>query len=398
MKSSTENLIRDVHDEVIRWRRHIHANPDLSFQEKPTADFIARELANLPALTISRPLENSVVAVLQGEKPGPMWALRADIDALPLQEESGEAFSSTKPGVMHACGHDAHTAMLMGAAKVLCHLRSQLCGSIKFIFQPAEEVPPGGARELVEKGVVDDVEKIFGLHVFPTSPTGNITLKEGVYVASSDNFDITIFGRGGHGSMPQFCIDPVVIGAEVVTTLQNVVARNLDPINAPVLTIATFQAGDSYNVIPDSARLAGTVRTHNQQVREQVPQLVQRIVEGVVSAHGARCEIRWQQGYAVGNNHADTNAIAKAAIAAHFEEGTLQLADRALFGSEDFSSYQEKVPGTFLFIGCGNEEKGAVWNVHNPHFRIDEAALAVGVKTHVALVSPLFEEICPLPS
>ncbi|MHA0870142.1 amidohydrolase [Enterobacter cloacae] len=393
MKSSTENLIRDVHDEVIRWRRHIHANPDLSFQEKPAADFIARELANLPELTISRPLENSVVAVLQGEKPGPMWALRADIDALPLQEESGEAFSSTKPGVMHACGHDAHTAMLMGAAKVLCHLRSQLCGSIKFIFQPAEEVPPGGARELVEKGVVDDVEKIFGLHVFPTSPTGNITLKEGVYVASSDNFDITIFGRGGHGSMPQFCIDPVVIGAEVVTALQNVVARNLDPINAPVLTIATFQAGDSYNVIPDSARLAGTVRTHNQQVREQVPQLVQRIVEGVVSAHGARCEIRWQQGYAVGNNHADTNAIAKAAIAAHFEEGTLQLADRALFGSEDFSSYQEKVPGTFLFIGCGNEEKGAVWNVHNPHFRIDEAALAVGVKTHVALVSPLFEEI-----
>ncbi|MCM7453755.1 MULTISPECIES: amidohydrolase [Enterobacter cloacae complex] len=393
MKSSTENLIRDVHDEVIRWRRHIHANPDLSFQEKPTADFIARELANLPELTISRPLENSVVAVLQGEKPGPMWALRADIDALPLQEESGEAFSSTKPGVMHACGHDAHTAMLMGAAKLLCHLRSQLCGSIKFIFQPAEEVPPGGARELVEKGVVDDVEKIFGLHVFPTSPTGNITLKEGVYVASSDNFDITIFGRGGHGSMPQFCIDPVVIGAEVVTALQNVVARNLDPINAPVLTIATFQAGDSYNVIPDSARLAGTVRTHNQQVREQVPQLVQRIVEGVVSAHGARCEIRWQQGYAVGNNHADTNAIAKAAFAAHFEEGTLQLADRALFGSEDFSSYQEKVPGTFLFIGCGNEEKGAVWNVHNPHFRIDEAALAVGVKTHVALVSPLFEEI-----
>lgn len=393
MKSSTENLIRDVHDEVIRWRRHIHANPDLPLQEKPTADFIARELANLPELTISRPLENSVVAVLQGEKPGPMWALRADIDALPLQEESGEAFSSTKPGVMHACGHDAHTAMLMGAAKVLCHLRSQLCGSIKFIFQPAEEVPPGGARELVEKGVVDDVEKIFGLHVFPTSPTGNITLKEGVYVASSDNFDITIFGRGGHGSMPQFCIDPVVIGAEVVTALQNVVARNLDPINAPVLTIATFQAGDSYNVIPDSARLAGTVRTHNQQVREQVPQLVQRIVEGVVSAHGARCEIRWQQGYAVGNNHADTNAIAKAAIAAHFEEGTLQLADRALFGSEDFSSYQEKVPGTFLFIGCGNEEKGAVWNVHNPHFRIDEAALAVGVKTHVALVSPLFEEI-----
>lgn len=393
MKSTLENLIHDVNDDVIRWRRHIHANPDLSFQEKPTADYIARELATLRELELSRPVENSVIAVLRGDRPGPMWALRADIDALPLQEESGEAFSSTKPGVMHACGHDAHTAMLMGAAKVLCHLRSQLRGSIKFIFQPAEEVPPGGARELVEKGVVDDVEKIFGLHVFPTSPTGKITLKEGVYVASSDNFDITIFGQGGHGSMPQFCIDPVTIGAEVVTALQNVVARNLDPINAPVLTIATFQAGDSYNVIPDSARLAGTVRTHNQQVREQVPRLMQRIVDGVVSAHGARSEIRWQQGYAVGNNHADTNAIAKAVIAEHFGEGTLQLADRALFGSEDFSSYQEKIPGTFLFIGCGNEEKGAVWNVHNPHFRIDEAALAVGVKAHIALVSPLFEAL-----
>lgn len=393
MKSTIENLIRDVNEDVIRWRRHIHAHPDLSFQEKPTADFIARELSTLPELELSRPVENSVIAVLRGDKPGPMWALRADIDALPLHEESGETFSSTRPGVMHACGHDAHTAMLMGAAKVLCHLRSQLHGSIKFIFQPAEEVPPGGARELVEKGVVDDVEKIFGLHVFPTSPTGNITLKEGVYVASSDNFDITIFGQGGHGSMPQCCIDPVVIGAGVVTALQNVVARNLDPINAPVLTIATFQAGDSYNVIPDSARLAGTVRTHNQQVREQVPQLMQRIVEGVVSAHGARCEIRWQQGYAVGNNHADTNAIAKAAITEHFGDDTLLLADRALFGSEDFSSYQEKVPGTFLFIGCGNEEKGAVWNVHNPHFRIDEAALAVGVKAHIALVSSLFEAI-----
>jgi amidohydrolase len=393
MKSTIENLIRDVNEDVIRWRRHIHANPDLSFQEKPTADYIARELVALPELELSRPVENCVIAVLHGDKPGPMWALRADIDALPLQEESGETFSSTRPGVMHACGHDAHTAMLMGAAKVLCHLRSQLHGSIKFIFQPAEEVPPGGARELVEKGVVDDVEKIFGLHVFPTSPTGKITLKEGVYVASSDNFDITIYGQGGHGSMPQFCIDPVVIGAEVVTALQSVVARNLDPINAPVLTIATFQAGDSYNVIPDSARLAGTVRTHNQQVREQVPQLMQRIVDGVVSAHGARAEIRWQQGYAVGNNHADTNAIARAAIAEHFGGDTLQLADRALFGSEDFSSYQEKIPGSFLFIGCGNQEKGAVWNVHNPHFRIDEAALAVGVKAHIALVSSRFEDI-----
>lgn len=392
MHAATENLIHDATADVIRWRRHIHAHPDLSFQEKPTADYIAGELSAFAGLEISRPLENSVIAVLQGAHPGPRWALRADIDALPLQEESGEPFSSQKPGVMHACGHDAHAAMLMGAAKILCQLRDRLHGSIKFIFQPAEEVPPGGARELVELGVVDDVEKIFGLHVFPTVPVGQITLKEGVYVASSDNFDIIIHGQGGHGSMPQLCVDPVVIGAEIVTALQTIVARKIDPIHAPVLTIATFQAGDSYNVIPNSARLAGTMRTHNQQVRGQVPQLMARIIENIAQAHDARCEIRWQQGYAVGHNHDETNAIARAAIDRHFPQGTLQLVDRPLFGSEDFSSYQEKVPGTFLFIGCGNPEKGAVWNVHNPHFCIDEEALGVGVKTHLALVSQLFGE------
>lgn len=392
MHHATEQLISAAAEEALRWRRHIHAHPDLSFNEKPTADYIARELALFSGLEISRPLENSVIAILRGAHPGPMWALRADIDALPLQEESGEAFCSTKPGVMHACGHDAHTAMLMGAAKVLCQLREQLHGSIKFIFQPAEEVPPGGARELVELGVVDDVEHIFGLHVFPTSPVGVITLKEGVYVASSDNFDITIRGKGGHGSMPQHCIDPVTIGAEVVGALQQIVARHIDPGNAPVLTIATFQAGDSYNVIPDSARLAGTLRTHNQQVREAVPPLMARIIDGITAAHGASYEIKWQQGYAVGNNHDATNHIAREAIARHFPAGTLQLQDKALFGSEDFSSYQEKIPGTFLFIGCGNAQKGATWNVHNPHFRIDEDALAVGIKTHIALVSELLNE------
>ncbi|MNB97558.1 N-acyl-L-amino acid amidohydrolase [compost metagenome] len=393
MNHSTRALIEDVNADVLLWRRHIHANPDLSFQEKPTADYIAAALATFPGLELSRPRDNSVIAVLRGDKPGPVWALRADTDALPLQEESGEPFSSTKPGVMHACGHDAHTAMLMGAAKVLCQLRAQLCGSIKFIFQPAEEVPPGGARDLVELGVIDDVEHIFGLHVFPTVPTGKMSLKEGIFSASSDNFDITIYGKGGHGSMPQVCIDPVVTGAQVVSALQHVVARNVDPGLAPVLTITTFQAGESYNVIPDSARLAGTLRTHDAQVREQVPQLMQRIVDGVVAAHGARSEIVWKKGYVAGNNHPTTNAIAREMIARHFDADTLQIEDRALFGSEDFSSYQEKVPGTFIFIGCGNPEKGAVWNVHNPHFRIDEAVLALGVKAHLALVSPLIDEI-----
>lgn len=392
MHSDTLARIDAVTADLLRWRRHIHANPDLSFHEKPTADYIAAELSAFGPLDISRPMENSVVALLRGAAPGPTWALRADIDALPLQEESGETFASLKPGVMHACGHDAHAAMLMGAAKVLCQLRDRLRGSIKFIFQPAEEVPPGGARDLVERGVVDDVENIFGLHVFPGQSVGNITLKEGVYVASSDNVDITVIGQGGHGSMPQVCVDPIVVGAQIVSALQTIVARNLDPLHAPVLTIATFQAGDSYNVIPDSARLAGTLRTHNQQVREQVPLLVERICQGIASANNARCEIQWQKGYTVGVNHDRTNDLAREAIARHFPDGTLQFANAALFGSEDFSSYQERVPGTFLFIGCGNKETGATWNLHNPHFRIDEAVLPMGVKTHLALVSSLLSD------
>lgn len=389
MNHVTELLISAAAEDALYWRRHIHAHPDLSFNEKPTADYIASELAPFVGLEISRPLENSVVAILRGTYPGPVWSLRADIDALPLQEESGELFSSKKSGVMHACGHDAHTAMLMGAAKVLSQLQKHLHGSIKFIFQPAEEIPPGGARELVNLGVLDDVEYIFGLHVLPTMPTGTITLKEGVYVASSDNFDITIRGKGGHGSMPHHCIDPVTIGAEIVCSLQQIVSRNIDPGCSPVLTIATFQAGDSYNVIPDSARLAGTLRTHSQLVREAVPTMMANIINGISTAYGARCDIQWQRGYSVGNNHDVTNQIAREAISRYFPEGTLELQSRALFSSEDFSSYQEKIPGTFLFIGCGNQQKGVTWNVHNPHFRIDEDVLAIGIKTHIALVSQL---------
>jgi amidohydrolase len=383
-------LTEEVAHDVSRWRQHIHANPDLSFQEQATADYIAAQLAGFGALELRRLTPNSVVAELKGKYPGPVWALRADIDALPIQEESGESFSSCKPGVMHACGHDAHAAMLMGAAKVLCHFQEKLKGSVRFIFQHAEEVPPGGAQELVNLGVLQDVEYIFGLHVMPDKPTQTLSLKEGVFSASSDNFDITITGKGGHGSMPHLCVDPIVIGAEIVSALQQIVARKLDPLHAPVLTIATFQSGESYNVIPNSAHLAGTLRTHNQQVREQVPHLMQQVIAGIVAAHGASFEIQWQPGYTVGNNHASACEIARKVINDNFPPQTLHAVTTPLFGSEDFSSYQQHVPGCFIFVGCRNPDKGAVWNVHNPHFLLDEDALKVGVKTHLSLISQLF--------
>ncbi|GDX04225.1 amidohydrolase [Buttiauxella sp. A111] len=389
MTFNIDILADEVARDVSRWRQHIHAHPDLSFQEQATADFIAAELASFGPLEIRRLTPNSVVAELRGGHPGPVWALRADIDALPIQEESGESFTSCKPGVMHACGHDAHAAMLMGAAKVLCHYQDRLKGSVRFIFQHAEEVPPGGAQELVSLGVLQDVEYIFGLHVMPDKPTQTLSLKEGVFSASSDNFDIVITGKGGHGSMPHLCVDPIVIGAEIVNALQQIVARKLDPLHAPVLTIATFQSGESYNVIPNSARLAGTLRTHNQQVRERVPELMEQVIAGIVAAHGASFEIQWQSGYAVGNNHPSACEIARNVIHLNFPPQTLQTVTTPLFGSEDFSSYQQHVPGCFIFVGCRNPDIGAVWNVHNPHFLLDEDALKVGVKTHLSLISPL---------
>ncbi|MFZ3387774.1 amidohydrolase [Buttiauxella gaviniae] len=390
MTFNIDILTDEVAHDVSRWRQHIHANPDLSFQEQATADYIAAELASFGPLELRRLTPNSVVAELKGKLPGPVWALRADIDALPIQEESGEAFSSCKPGVMHACGHDAHAAMLMGAAKVLCHFQDKLKGSVRFIFQHAEEVPPGGAQELVNLGVLQDVEYIFGLHVMPDKPTQTLSLKEGVFSASSDNFDIVITGKGGHGSMPHLCIDPIVIGAEIVSALQQIVARKLDPLHAPVLTIATFQSGESYNVIPNRAHLAGTLRTHNQKVREQVPQLMQQVISGIVAAHGASFDIQWQAGYAVGNNHASACEIARKVIEENFPPQTLHTVTTPLFGSEDFSSYQQHVPGCFIFVGCRNPDKGAVWNVHNPHFLLDEDAMKVGVKTHLSLISQMF--------
>ena len=389
MAFNVETMLAEVKDDVLRWRRHIHAHPELSFQENNTADYIADALAGFGGLTLTRLTPNSVIADLQGAHAGPCYALRADIDALPIQEENDEAFCSTVPGVMHACGHDAHAAMLLGAAKVLSQCQSLLHGSVRFIFQHAEEVPPGGAQELVDLGVLDGVEKIFGLHVMPNFPTGEVVLKEGVFCASTDNFDISIEGKGGHGSMPHFCIDPVVIGAEVVMALQNVVSRRTDPLQVPVLTIATFQSGESYNVIPERIKLAGTLRTHHVSVRQQVPQQMEQIIAGITAAHGARFTLNWTKGYASGNNHPDACAIARKVVKDALGEQALREMAHPLFGGEDFSSYQQKVPGCFLFIGSGNEKIGATYGVHNPRFRLDEAALQIGVKLHVGFIQHL---------
>ncbi|MEN3929827.1 amidohydrolase [Microvirga sp. W0021] len=389
MKQELKQAIAAVEQDVIAWRRHMHMHPELTFHELETAKYIYGQLSELKNLELKQLTPNSVQALLKGGKPGKRIALRADIDALPVTEDSGEPFSSTKPGVMHACGHDSHAAMLMGAAKVLSQMQDQIAGEVLFIFQHAEEVPPGGAQDLVDLGVLDGVDMIFGLHVFPNIPTGEVMLKEGVFCASSDNFDITIKGCGAHGSMPHLSIDPIAVGSEFVSAVQSVVSRRLDPLLAPVVTVATFQAGDSYNVIPSTAKLAGTIRTHDKAVREKAPKLFEQTLAGICAAYGAEYELEWTRGYAVGVNTKDACDIATDVIATYLEDTEFKTMPAPMFGAEDFSAYLEKVPGCFIFVGSRNEKIGAVHGLHNPQFKLDEEAMKTGVSMHVSLIHKL---------
>ena len=390
MAFDLQALLASVEQDVIGWRRYLHAHPELTFHELETAHYIREQLSLFDNLTVTQLTPNSVQAHLKGARPGKKIALRADIDALPINENSGEPFSSTTPGVMHACGHDAHAAMLLGAAKILSGLQEHIAGEVVFIFQHAEEVPPGGAQDLVDKGVLDGVDMIFGMHVWPVYPSGQIVIKPGVFSASSDNFDIVIKGRGAHGSMPHLAIDPIVVGAEVVTALQSIVARRLDPLHAPVLTVATFQSGDhSYNVIPTTVRLAGTLRTHNKDVRTKVRAMFEETLAGICSAYGAGYDLDWASGYAMGVNDPGAVDIARDVAAKYTPHCSIHEMKAPMFGSEDFSSYQEKVPGAFAFVGAGNEAVGAVHGLHNGQFKLDEDVMKTGVSLHVGLIHHL---------
>lgn len=386
---NTETLIKDVESKVLQWRRHIHANAELSFHEQGTADYVAAELARFGPLTITRPTPNSVLAELAGPQGDKCIALRADMDALPIEELNQEAFTSRSHGVMHACGHDAHTAMLMGAAWVLCQQQARLAGKVRFIFQHAEEVPPGGASELIKLGVLDGVSQIYGLHVFPALPTGHVALKEGVFSAACDNFDLVLQGKGSHAAMPQESIDPVALGASVVQALQQIVSRRLDANDSAVLTVASFMSEGGYNVIPNTAHLRGTLRTHSQHNRSEIPKMMEKLLDGMTQSVGASYTLKWTPGYTMGVNHKDACDIAAESVRSTLGKEALQIMNDPMFGCEDFSAYQQVVPGCFLWVGSGNKAKGACWGLHNPHFRLDEDVLKIGVSLHTALIHRL---------
>jgi amidohydrolase len=374
-----DDLVGEVGPEVVGWRRHLHRNPEVSYHEQETSRFVYETLESFGALELSRPTETSVVARLVGESPGRTLAIRADIDALPIQEENDFDFASQNPGAMHACGHDGHTAMLLGAAKILSGMRDRINGEVRFIFQHAEELSPGGAEELVEAGVMDGVDAVIGAHLWSQLAVGKIGVTHGPMMAAPDIFEITIRGKGGHAAMPHQVVDSIAVGAQVVTNLQHVVSRETDPIDHVVVSVSKFSGGTTHNVIPGTVEMVGTVRTLDPEVRERVPELMERVIKGVTEAHGAGYEFRYKPGYRPVINAEEVTSVIEETVRDVLGEGALEIMPPNM-GGEDFSAYQQRAPGAFFLVGAGNEEKGIVNPHHHPRFTIDEDALDHGVK------------------
>lgn len=359
-----------VDEDVIAWRRHLHRNPEVSFEEHETSAFVASTLEQL-GVEVSRPTGTSVLGRLRGGASGPVVALRADIDALPIHEDSGVEFASERPGAMHACGHDGHTAMLLGAAKTLA-AEGVPHGEVRFIFQHGEELAPGGAREMIEAGVMEDVDFVYGCHLWTPLAYGKVAAVPGDWMAAADFFEITITGRGGHAGLPHTAVDTVACAAELVGALQHIVARRIDPLQPAVVTVGSFHAGDAPNVIPGEARLAGTARSFDPDVRGLIPKLMEEIGHGVCAAHGASFELRYVYGYKPVVNDAAATELVRSVVRD-------ELVDLdPIMGGDDFSAYQAEAPGCYAFIGAGGE-----YPHHHPRFVIDERALKIGTRLHV---------------
>lgn len=379
-----------ITEKVVAWRRYLHEHPEVSFQEENTSQYVYDQLCHIDGLMVTRPTKTSVMARLIGDRPGRVLAIRADMDALPILEENTFDFVSKNPGAMHACGHDGHTAMLLGTATVLAGMREHIAGEIRFLFQHAEELFPGGAQEMVDAGVLDGVDQVIGTHLWASLPCGQIAIAPGPVMAAPDTFTITIKGKGGHAAHPDQTVDSIAIGAQLVTNLQHVVSRNRDPLKPMVLSVTTFHAGTAFNVIPDSATLSGTVRTFDASLRAAAPGMMERVIRGVTEAHGASYEFKYTNGYHPVVNDPGLTAQLKAAFVEQFGDSIVSDAVPSM-GGEDFSAYQQKVPGCFFFIGAGNVEKGIVYPHHHPRFTVDEDALPVGVQSFVTAVFALMD-------
>lgn len=368
-----------LNEEMISIRRHLHKYPELSFEEVETPKYIAEFHEKLGHEVKTRVGGNGVLAYLKGSHDGPTVALRADFDALPIHEETDLEFQSVNAGVMHACGHDGHTATLLGVAKALNKHKDELHGNVVFIHQHAEELPPGGAKPMIEDGALEGVDVIFGTHLQAQMPLYEINYRTDELQASSDSFEVTILGKGGHGAMPQDTKDSILIASQLVDNFQQIVSRRVNPLQSAVLSVCSFEAIGPYNVIANTAKIKGTVRTLNEQTRELMEKEMQRVIEGTCHLSGADFEFKYERGYPVLINHKEETEFVMN-VAETVPEVKEIKETEPIMGGEDYSYYLQEVKGTYFFTGAQPEGVEVPYPHHHPKFDIDERSFIVAAK------------------
>ena len=392
MNQKIATVAREIEPDLIEARRWFHQHPELSNREEKTGREIARRLRDMGYEVTTGVAHNGVVAVLKGAHPGPVVAWRSDIDALPIEEKLDLPYRSTNPGVMHACGHDVHTAVGLGTAAVLMKLKDELHGTVKFIFQPAEEGAPvgeeGGAVMMISEGVLEDPrpEAIFGLHVMPIAEAGFVGLRPGGLMAAGDRFTLKIHGRMTHGSAPHSGVDAVYVAAQVVNALQAIPSREVDARKSLVVSVGTLNAGNRWNIIADEAVLTGTVRSLDPETWEEIPERFERVVAGICQANRATYELDYARIAPVVDNDEELAGFAKASLSNGLGKDKV-LEVPPIMAAEDFAYFQQQVPGVYFFLGVANAAEGWTDYVHTPTFRPDEAAIVTGVTAAASLLA-----------
>ncbi len=382
--------IRTLQPQLVEWRRSLHQQPELGFYETLTAAYIDRKLTEWGIEHQTGIAETGIVAVIPGCQPGRVLGIRADMDALPIQEANPVAYRSQHDGKMHACGHDGHVAIALGTAYHLSR-HPDFAGTVKIIFQPAEE-GPGGAKPMVELGVLrnPDVEAIIGLHLWNNLPLGTVGVREGAMMAAVEVFDCTIQGKGGHGAMPHQTVDPIVVSAQIVNALQAIVSRNVDPLKSAVVTVGSLHAGHAHNVIPHSATMQGTVRYFDPSLDGFFQQRVEQVIASICQMHGATYELEYQLLYPPVINDRQIAELVRSVAETVIETPAGVVPDCQTMGGEDMSFFLQAVPGCYFFLGSANPDKDLAYPHHHPRFDFDETALAIGVELFVRCV----EQFC----
>lgn len=383
LKEKLFQKLEEKESRMIEMRRYLHENPELSFQEKETANYIA-DFYKDKDVKVTTNVGNGygIIVEIKGNGEGPVIGLRADFDALPIQEEADVPFKSKKDGVMHACGHDVHTAYLLTLGEALIELKDEWKGTVKLIHQHAEEVPPGGAKSIVESGILDDLDEVYGIHIFPNIEVGQIALIEGNAMAGRSNFDLRIQGHGGHGAMPQNTKDALVAGAYFITNAQTIVSRRMNPMDSVVVSVTAMEAPGGYNVIQDQVTLRGTVRYLQGYNKEPVHEAMKKVVAGIESTFDVECDLDYVYDYPVAYNHPKETQIVEEILTESKGSYVNEiLHPRPVSGSEDFAYYTEKFPGTFIMVGSKPEGAEEVYMNHHPKFDVNEGALLVSAKT-----------------